>query len=76
MVEELNRLITKYSGVEWESVTVTPILVDLLTEHRALIIEELNEVQSGERKLKNNDFLGPNTRALRQKEIKKESLYW
>ena len=76
MIKELNRLIKKYSGVEWELVKISSTLVDILTEHRALMIEELNEVISGVRKLKHNDFLGPNTRATREKEMKKDSLYW
>lgn len=38
-------------------------LVELLQEHLGLIQDELAEVQSGERKLSYNDYLGPQTRA-------------
>ena len=76
MMSELDRLITKYISVEWESVQVAPNLVELLLEHRRVIHQELTEIVSGERRLKNNDFLGPNTRARMAMEMTEKNLYW
>ena len=76
MIVELDRLISKYSAVEWESVKVTPTLIDLLTEHRGLIVEELAELSSGTRKLTFQDFLGPNTRARMKEEMEASHSYW
>mmetsp|Transcript_29061 Transcript_29061/g.33762 ORF Transcript_29061/g.33762 Transcript_29061/m.33762 type:complete len:290 (-) Transcript_29061:181-1050(-) len=60
MIEELNRLIAKYSAPIWPD--ISNILVELLTEYLGLIEQELLEVQLGERKLSEHDFLGPTTR--------------
>jgi hypothetical protein len=67
MIIELNRLITKYSGPEWNTKETANRLVALLTEHRALVLEELDEVNSGGRKLTDMDYLGPNERDARRK---------
>jgi|ERR1712071_114411 len=76
MLDEVNRLITKYSDLVWIISPKVPVLVSILTEHRDSIRQELAEVESGRRKLKNSDFLGPKTRARRQQEIKEANLYW
>lgn len=76
MIHELDRLIAKYGGDEWNSLYTSKTLVELFVEHRELIQEELEEVKSGERKLKFNDFLGPETRKRRSQEIREENLYW
>jgi len=60
MISELNRLIIKYSASGWAPISVT--LVELLTEHRADIQQELIEVQTGVRTLTQDDFLGTETR--------------
>ena len=62
MILELNRLIVKYSGPEWNYKATANYLVELLQEHLDLIETELVEVRSGLRKLTRNDFLGPRTR--------------
>ena len=58
MIRELSRLITKYSGPEWNAKETANRVVNLLTEHRALLYTELNDVISGARKLTDKDFLG------------------
>ncbi len=68
VLSRLDRLITKYStNVEptfWYSKQTSRDLVELLAEHRALIQNELEEVESqqGSRRLQESDFLGPETR--------------
>jgi len=62
MIHELNRLIIKYSSTEWSSMKIAQFLVELLNEHLTLIKDELTEALSGERKLQNDDSLGPETR--------------
>ena len=62
MILELERLITKYSGPNWNIKPTANYLVELLEEHLDLIENELLEVQAGIRKLKRDDFLGPKTR--------------
>jgi len=63
MIAELTRLITKYgNNEEYANLSTAIYLVQLLSEHRALIQIELNEVLSGVRKLKDSDFLGPTMR--------------
>ena len=59
----MNRIIIKYSGSQWNTMQNSNYLVELLQEHLGLIQDELAEVQSGERKLSYNDYLGPQTRA-------------
>ena len=59
---ELDRLITKYSASPWNAKITANKLVSLLTEHRALIQEELDDVLSGRRVLTETDFLGPEER--------------
>lgn len=66
MIKELNRLITKYDSPEWNTKATANKIVMLLTEHRALIQTELNEVNTGMRKLKRRDFLGPKERERRR----------
>lgn len=62
MVVELNRLIIKYSGANWNYKPTANYLVELLQEHLSLIEVELAEVSSGQRRLTLDDFLGPKTR--------------
>lgn len=69
MLSELNRLISKYSDMEWQKMNIAVTLVELLTEHRGLVEQELQEVRSGKRKLKFMDFLGPETRKTHTREI-------
>jgi len=68
MIFELNRLITKYSLPEWSTRATANRLVDILVEQRALLQIEINEVNSGMRKLRDNDFLGPAERVRRRLE--------
>ena len=68
MISELDRLITKYGSDEWNGKTTANRLVGLLTEHRGLIQTELDEVNSGIRKLQRGD-LGPK---VRRKERRQE----
>jgi len=73
MITELNRLIAKYNQTAWNSVPVSHILIELLSEHLTLIEIELVDVQSGVRKLNYHDFLGPKTRrAMFAAEAKEE----
>ena len=67
MILELNRLITKYSGNGWNTQATANRVVELLGEHRALIQTELDEVNSGVRKLTDKDFLGPKEREHRRR---------
>ena len=66
MIHELDRLITKYSASPWNTKTTANKLVSLITEHRASIQEELDEVLAGRRVLTDKDFLGPKERERRQ----------
>ena len=66
MIHELDRVITKYSSDEWNTKTTSNRLVELLSEHRVLVQEELDEVQSGRRRLTARDMLGPKERQRRQ----------
>ena len=63
MITELDRLISKYSAPEWSWRETSQDLVKLLEEHRVLISDELIEVRTGLRQLKEFDFLGPKTRS-------------
>ena len=67
MIREQNRLVTKYSGSEWDGNDNASRIVQLIVEHRAKVQTELNEVNSGVRKLTDRDFLGPEERARRRK---------
>mmetsp|Transcript_15458 Transcript_15458/g.32748 ORF Transcript_15458/g.32748 Transcript_15458/m.32748 type:complete len:133 (+) Transcript_15458:492-890(+) len=67
MIREQDRLIAKYSGAEWNAKPTANRVVELLVEHRVLIQIELNEVNSGLRKLTDRDFLGPKERRRRLK---------
>ena len=62
MIVELNRVIIKYSGANWNYKPTANYLVELLQEHLTLIEDELAQVRSGQRSLVTNDFLGPKTR--------------
>ena len=62
MIIELNRLVDKYSGDNWNTLQTAQYLVQLLREHLVLIKAELVEVLSGDRRLREHDFLGPETR--------------
>ena len=67
MIHELDRLINKYGSPEWNTKETANRIVELLTEHRALIQIELNEVNAGARRvLKESDFLGPREREHRR----------
>jgi len=67
MIDELNRLITKYGGAEWNTKQTANRLVEILVEHRDLVETELEEINTGARKLTKRDFLGPRERAKRRK---------
>jgi hypothetical protein len=58
MINELDRLINKYSSPSWNTKATAQRLVELLVEHRGLIQTELNELNSGLRRLEERDFLG------------------
>ena len=66
MVQELDWLITKYSSPEWNTKATANRVVELLSGHRVLIQAELDEVNSGVRKLTDKDFLGPKERERRR----------
>lgn len=66
-LKQLDRLITKYDGSEWNTKETANRIVELLVEHRSLIQIELNEVNTGMRKLTDRDFLGPKERQKRRK---------
>lgn len=66
MVTELNRLITKYSGAAWTASSTANRLVKLLEEHLFVLQMEVNEIESGQRTLRNSDILGPKTRDARK----------
>ncbi len=66
MIKELDRLISKYGSPPWNSKTTANKLVSLLSEHRVLIQEELDDVLSGRRVLTEKDFLGPKEREKRK----------
>ncbi len=67
MVTELDRLITKYDGPEWNTRATANRIVELLVEHRGLVQTELDDVNSGGRMLTDKDFLGPKERDARRK---------
>eukprot|EP00584_Thalassiosira_punctigera_P017367 CAMPEP_0172548244 /NCGR_PEP_ID=MMETSP1067-20121228/17578_1 /TAXON_ID=265564 ORGANISM="Thalassiosira punctigera, Strain Tpunct2005C2" /NCGR_SAMPLE_ID=MMETSP1067 /ASSEMBLY_ACC=CAM_ASM_000444 /LENGTH=588 /DNA_ID=CAMNT_0013335439 /DNA_START=104 /DNA_END=1870 /DNA_ORIENTATION=+ len=67
MIDELNRLITKYGSGEWNTKETANRLVEILVEHRGLVEAELEEINTGARKLTRKDFLGPQERAKRRK---------
>ena len=62
MIQELERLISKYNGPDWNMKLTANYLVELLGEHLVLIQVELDELKSGARTLTKSDFLGPETR--------------
>lgn len=62
MIKELDRLLSKYSSSEWSSNDNANRLVQLFTEHKASLLTEMHEVNSGVRRLKENDFLSPGER--------------
>lgn len=62
MLHELDRLIEKYGSEEWNDKQTSQDLVGLFNDHRQLIQTEYDEVSSGERQLKDSDFLGPEER--------------
>ncbi len=66
MILELNRLISKYGSSPWNTKITANKVVSLLTEHRGLVQEELDEVLSGRRLLTEKDFLGPKERERRR----------
>jgi hypothetical protein len=66
MLVELDRLITKYSSNDWGGKDTASRLVELLTRHQGLVQTELDELNSGRRKLTANDFLGPKERQRRR----------
>jgi len=66
MVHELERLITKYSGPDWNTKATANRVVELLSEHLILVQIELDELNSGRRKLLEKDILGPKERQRRR----------
>ena len=71
MIAQLSRLITKYSAIPWNTKITANKLVALLTEHRTLLQEELDDMLLG-RVLSKKDFLGPKERERRRKLNSKE----
>ena len=67
MLEELNRLITKYSSDIWSRKPTANAMVGLLMEHVFYLQMEMTEVKSGTRKMKAKGFLGPRTRDARRR---------
>ncbi len=67
MIDQLSRLITKYSASPWNTKITANKLVTLLTGHRTMIQEELDDVLVGRRALSKKDFLGPKERDRRRK---------
>ena len=67
MLEELNRLITKYSSDVWSRKPTANAIVGLLMEHVFYLQMEMTEVKSGTRKMKAKGFLGPRTRDARRR---------
>lgn len=74
MLTELDRLISKYSSSEWNTLVTANRIVELITEHRGLIQTELDEVNSGRRQLSVNDMLGPKERQRRRTLARKTSV--
>ncbi|KAL7534071.1 hypothetical protein ACHAWF_004710 [Thalassiosira exigua] len=69
MLDELDRLIGKYSWTEWTDKATAVRLVEILTGHRSAIAVELDEVKNGlrARRFATCDFLGPKERRERRK---------
>lgn len=67
MLNELNRLITKYNGDDWNDKPTANVLVELLMEHAFYLQMEVTEVKAGRRKLQSDGFLGPETREARRR---------
>jgi len=65
MIQELDYIITKYSGPDWNTKSTAIRLVQLVSEHKIFVETELAEVVTGRRKLSDKDFLGPKERARR-----------
>ncbi|KAL7536409.1 hypothetical protein ACHAXR_012070, partial [Thalassiosira sp. AJA248-18] len=79
MLDELNRLITKYSGGDWNAKPTAKRLVELLTEQFFFLQIEANELKSsGAQVLRDKDFLGPRTREVRRRRVraKEASFGW
>jgi hypothetical protein len=75
MINELDRLITKYRSEMWYWRQTSRDLVDLFEEHRELIQTEYDEVvAAGGRALKQEDFLGPTERMKRKVQRIKQEL--
>jgi hypothetical protein len=74
MIDEVDRLIVKYSEAEWQELKTAKDLVGMLQEHKVSLLQEVLEVESGERVLKDTDFLGPATRRKMQLEKLRNSV--
>jgi len=74
MINEYNRLITKYSSAEWNWRQTSQDLVQYYKEHLVTIEQELVEVQTGVRVLTQYDFLGPATRKMMNKKARVDDL--
>lgn len=68
MVGEIDRLLDKYSSTEWINDDNANRLVQLFTVHRSELLTEMHEANSGARRLKENDFLGPKERERLRKQ--------
>ena len=77
MLEELNRLTSKYSRGTWTENPTANALVEVLMEHTFYLQMEINEVKSRARVLTQNSFLGPKTRDARRRlrAVKKNETY-
>ena len=71
MTDEINHLVNKYSSAEWSSKETAKSLVSMLKDHKLELQEEIVQVKAGIRTLREEDFLGPETRkALKEKNMK------
>lgn len=68
MLDELNRLVAKYSSATWSHEPTANVLVELLMEHTFYLQAEVEDVRRGRRRLTNDGFLGPRTRENRRRQ--------
>ena len=64
MIEEVTRLITKYSLAPWTDDVNASRVVSLLSEHLPLLQTELADLNSGRRTLSRKDIFAPGEREL------------
>ena len=62
MIHEVDRMIEKYNSTEWDSNRNAQDLVEMFHGHKSALEQERVEVRRGIRVLKEDDFIGPETR--------------